>query len=711
MAFKSARSRLRHSFKLTITTQRALKKAVAAPLVLLAVVTGCTATPSSQYHASPHLQADLPAQSAQICGHPILNSPFSYNGAAGKYSSGTAGLPTYGKPGTDFPKATAGVILPAGKHSYASYELNPDTVYYLLPGKHIGSFQADTNDAFVGGLSNGMPTVISGDYSGYNEAIDSNFSAGDQPGVTIEYLTIEKFQPQGDGAAINQDSNTNWTLQYNTITLNVPGAGAIAGANNTLKYNCMTLNGQYGFQSSDVGSWGIDSLTGGPYNVTVEDNEISYNDTCDFEGLLSNSAIGWSNHNPVPAQYRNPQCGKVTPDGNQGGFKLWHTNGVTIKDNYIHNNWGPGAWADTDNANTTYTGNTITDNDGEAIIEEISYNFSITNNYLAYNDWADGLGNPKFPSPAIYVSQSGSDKMFGGVPACPEASCCAGRVHIRASPSSAEIPLSTTAETYSSGRTRTASARPVLMMLARWSTAGIRGRSRCPHCKSNLPSASINTTTYVSRRTGSPAQDWWNGCLWWTANVSITKNIIDFNPADIAHCNQADWPDCGAGGIFAEYSVALSVQPTGRAGSSLARLRSSRTIPGRTMSTMARRPSTPGTRATATIRLAGPTGLQPCRRVTSAVHPASVRAEPAPARSARTPEVLTAAGRSLRCRRRLSRQPRPDDGQPLPSGVKVRPRMYHRQAAADPLMRDGPRAAPSNSSAEFGGCNEGPHCG
>ena len=41
-------------------------------------------------------------------------------------------------------------------------------------------------------------------------------------------------------------------------------------------------------------------MTGGPYDVTIADNEISYNDTCDFEGLLSNSAIGWSNHNPVP---------------------------------------------------------------------------------------------------------------------------------------------------------------------------------------------------------------------------------------------------------------------------------------------------------------------------------------------------------------------------------------------------------------------------
>ena len=45
----------------------------------------------------------------------------------------------------------------------------------------------------------------------------------------------------------------------------------------------------------------------------------------------------------MPAQYQNPQCGPVTPDGDQGGFKLWQTDGVTIKDNYIHNNWGPGA--------------------------------------------------------------------------------------------------------------------------------------------------------------------------------------------------------------------------------------------------------------------------------------------------------------------------------------------------------------------------------
>jgi parallel beta-helix repeat protein len=522
------------------------------PLVLLAAVAGCTASPPSHATAHPAGQPVSISQPGQICGHPILDSPFTYNGSAGSYSSGTAGLPTYGKPGTDFPNATAGVVLPTGTHSYLSYQLNPDTVYYLLPGVHVGNFQADTNDAFVGGLSGGTRTVISGEYSGYPWAIDSNYSNGNQPGVTIEYLTIEKFQPPGNGGAVNQETNTNWTFQYNTITLNAPGAGVLVGASNTLKDNCLTLNGQYGFQSTNVNSWGIDSLTGGPYNVTVEDNEISYNDTCNFQGPLSNKVIGWSNYNAVPSRYRNPHCGTVTPDGDEGGFKLWQTDGATIKGNYIYNNWGPGAWVDTDNANTTFAGNTITANDGSAIIEEISYNFSITNNYIADNGWAEGLGNPRFPTPAIYVSQSGSDTTFGGVPACPEASCSGQGSY--------------TSQSVISGNTFVDNGGNVFLWQNsdRFCSAGLDNGCTLPgggksapftmsSCKSNLPSAVVNTTEYDNRPSGSPSRDWWDGCMWWTSNVRVTGNTIDFNPADIAHCNKTAWPDCGAGGIFAEY--------------------------------------------------------------------------------------------------------------------------------------------------------------
>ncbi len=505
---------------------------------------------------SPQPTVSIPPGSAAgtpVCGQPILNSPFSYDGAAGSYSSGTAGLPTYGTPGSDFPNDTAGDVISAGTADFASYQLNPDTVYYLLPGTHIGSFQADTNDAFVGGLSNGTSTILSGNYSS-NEpwAIASNDTDGNQTGVTIEYLTIEKYTPGGNAAAINQDTNTGWTMRYNTVTLNVPGAGIFAGSENTITDNCLTLNGQYGFQSALADSWGADSLTGGPYDITVSGNEISYNDTCDYEGLLDNSAIGWSNYNPVPAADRNAKCGTVVPDGDEGGFKLWQTDGITIEDNYIHNNWGPGAWVDTDNANTTITGNTITNNEGEAIIEEVSYNFGITNNYMADNNWIDGLSNPEFPAGAVYISESGSDTTVGAVPACPETSC-------------ADQPSYPT-QSVVSGNTLVDNGGSIFLWQNsnRYCSDGsdgvctlVDGGSSSPFtissCAKNLPTASLNTTTFVGNKTGSPAEDWWDGCMWQTANVSITGNVIDFNPANILDCNQTDWPACGSGGIFSEY--------------------------------------------------------------------------------------------------------------------------------------------------------------
>ena len=144
----------------------------------------------------------------------------------------------------------------------------------------------------------GLRTILSGNYSGQHWAIDSNSSDGNQSGVTIEYLTVEKYQPDGHSAAINPDSNTGWTIQYNTITLNVPGAGVILGADNVLKDNCLTLNGQYGFQSEDSDSWGVDSLTGGPTTSLSKATRSATTTPATIAGLLDNSAIGWSHLQP-----------------------------------------------------------------------------------------------------------------------------------------------------------------------------------------------------------------------------------------------------------------------------------------------------------------------------------------------------------------------------------------------------------------------------
>jgi hypothetical protein len=510
----------------------------------------------------PEPATPLPEPVTKVCGQTILRSPFTYHGDSGTYKSGTAGLPTYGSAGSDFPQAKAAVILPPGSRDYPSYKLNPNTVYYLLPGTHIGAIQADEGDAFVGGYWEGQGTTLTGNYSSGGQAIDSNSTIGDQQGVTIEYLTIEKYTPNPDAAAINQEANRNWTIQYNTITLNVPGAGVILGSANRLYGNCLTLNGQYGFQSTSTSTgFAEDALTGGPYGITVSRNEISYNDTCDFSGLLNNSAIGWVNHNPVPAQYRNSKCGTVVGDGNQGGFKLWETNGVTISDNYIHDNWGPGGWADTNNANTTWIGNTITNNEGEGIIEEISYNFGMIDNYLADNDWIDGLNNPGFPQAAIYISESGSDTTFGGVPACAEADCVKQPSYIKQSVIKGNQLVNNGGSVFlwqSSNRYCSDGYDAPCTLVD-------SGRSEpftVSSCKANLPTASINTSTFVGRKTGSPAADWWDGCRWRTENVAITGNTIDFNPAKIPHCVPAAWQDCGAGGIFSQYASLTTKAPS-----------------------------------------------------------------------------------------------------------------------------------------------------
>lgn len=548
-----------------------MKRILGSPRYALLLVAGCFSVtvglvgcrPSTATPAAAHTPAASGASktATTVCGQTVLRSPFTYHGTSGSYHSGAAGLPTFGTQRSDFPQAKAGEVLPLGSHDYPSYRLEPNTVYYLLPGTYIGTIQADEGDAFVGGYWDGKGAILTGDYTSGGQAIDSNSTIGDQQGVTIEYLTIEKYMPHPDAAAVNQEANSDWTIQYNTITLNVPGAGVILGSANILHDNCLTLNGQYGFQSTTSSTgFSEDALTGGPYGVTISGNEISYNDTCDFSGLMNNKAIGWKNYNPVPAQYRNSRCGTVTGDGNQGGFKLWETNGVTISGNYVHNNWGPGGWADTNNANTTWTDNTITDNEGEGIIEEISYNFAITDNYIADNDWTDGLNNPRFPQAAIYISESGSDTTFGGVPACKEAACAKQPSHERRSVIKGNVLVNNGGSVFlwqsSSRYCSDGYDAPCTLV-----DGGPSGPFTTSGCRANLSTATINTSSFVGTRTGSPAEDWWDGCRWRTENVAITANTIDFNPTQIPHCVAATWPDCGAGGIFSQYAASNAEAP------------------------------------------------------------------------------------------------------------------------------------------------------
>jgi Right handed beta helix region len=486
-----------------------------------------------------------------VCGQAILRSPYTYTGPAGPYPSGTSGLPTFGAPGTNFPSARAGQVLAPETADYQNWQLDPATVYYLAPGIHYGSFSARAGDVFVGGYANGIASTLDGQYT-RRTSIDSNISTGEQTNVTIQYLTIQAFAPFVDQTAVNQSGAGGWRLLNSTLTHNVPGGGMFAATDNVIRDDCLTENGQYGFQSAQTIRG--DDLTGGPYNVWVERNEISYNDTCDLSGLLNNAELGWKDHNPVPARYRNPHCGTVQGNGNQGGFKLWGTNGVMIKNNWIHHNWGVGGWADTNNANTTWTGNTITDNENGAIWEEISYNFSITHNVIARNNLTDGPDNPRFPMAAVYISESGSDSKNGGVPPCRMSSCV--RSGMPGYPTRSLIARNMLVDNgggvflwQNSNRHCNDGFDGVCTLLR----GGAKGPFSMAGCASNLPDAALDRATYVGKVTGRPAQNYWDGCMWQTQNVTVTGNTIDFDPAHIVGCTARVWPACGANGVFSEY--------------------------------------------------------------------------------------------------------------------------------------------------------------
>jgi hypothetical protein len=147
--------------------------------------------------------------------------------------------------------------------------------------------------------------------------------------------------------------------------------------------------------------------------------------------------------------------------------------------------------------------------------------------------------------------------MSGGVPACSQASCPGQRSYPGQSVISANTFVNNGGNVFlwqNSDRFCSAGFDQVCTLAG--GGGGRSGSFTMSSCKSGLPSASVDPATYASRPTGSPARDWWNGCMWWTSNVRVTGNTVYFDPAKIAHCTKAAWPDCGAGGIFAEYGVA-----------------------------------------------------------------------------------------------------------------------------------------------------------
>jgi hypothetical protein len=266
------------------------------------------------------------------------------------------------------------VVVPAGSNAGVDFE-RPDTTYWFAPGIHtLGSGEFDQiapgeNATFVGAPA----AVLDG------QRINRYAFTAQATGVTIKYLTIQNFVAPSNEGVVNHDSANGWAIERNTITRN-GGAAMMSGAGQTMVGNCLKDNGQYGLNAAQL----ADGIKG----IVLDGNEFVGNNTDDWET-------------------KTPGCGCT------GAMKFWSVNGADIRNNWIHDNRGPGIWADTNNNDFLIENNVIEANDDVAIFYEISYNATIRNNTLRNNAWVEGRkkaeNGDNFPIGAIYLSEAGGE--------------------------------------------------------------------------------------------------------------------------------------------------------------------------------------------------------------------------------------------------------------------------------------------------------------
>jgi nitrous oxidase accessory protein NosD len=375
------------------------------------------------------------------------------------------------------------------------------TTFWLAPGRHtLGSMPFDQivpkdGDTFTGGPG----AVLDG--QGRNRYA---FTQGAKD-VTIEYLTIQNFGTGADNqneGVVNHDSGEGWVITHNTITHNA-GAGVVLGSNDVVHANCLTQNGQYGFNA--VSQSGV-------RNIAITDNEISFNDTYDWEAKQAG-------------------CGCA------GGGKFWDTNGAVVTGNYVHDNRDAGLWADTNDVGFNISNNYISNNFAEGIVYEISYNALISHNVLVRNALGVGPTNPGFPDGAIYISESGADPRVAG----PYGTAL-------------EISDNLLVDNWSG--------------VVLWESAdrfcGSPNNTSTGYCTLVDPAA-VNTNTCTQAhlqhaRPNDSGIDYYDDCRWKTQNVLVTNNTFAFSPSAVGHgCSTAH--SCGLQGLFSQSGSSPSWSP------------------------------------------------------------------------------------------------------------------------------------------------------
>jgi parallel beta-helix repeat protein len=185
-------------------------------------------------------------------------------------------------------------------------------------------------------------------------------------GVTVRGLVIEKYASAAQKATVRPGGGAEgWVVEGNEIRYN-GGIGLKAGSLWTVVGNHIHHNEQLG-------------LAGAGGQIVVDGNEIAFNNTAHYD-----------------------------PYWEGGGTKFIHTNNLVVRNNVVHDNYGPGLWSDGNNRYTLYEGNRVYDNFGPGIFYEISHDGVIRNNVVerngfGYEGWVDGAGILVATSPNVEV--------------------------------------------------------------------------------------------------------------------------------------------------------------------------------------------------------------------------------------------------------------------------------------------------------------------
>jgi parallel beta-helix repeat protein len=244
------------------------------------------------------------------------------------------------------PKCTGTILTPTSNVQDAINDAPPGTIFCFGPGSYrVSALIPKPGDVLDGG--NRVATLDGGSSARY--AIYGDLTSHGPSDVTVRGFVIQDFNTPLQAGVIQDYNGSGWIIQNNHITKNA-AAGVATGDDVRVIGNLIDQNGQEGFSAHG---------TGGLY----QDNEIAYNNY--------NLAVdgGWE----------------------AGGGKAYDTRNLTFKSNYVHDNGGPGLWADTNNINTTFEDNTVNNNWGAGIYDEISYNAIIINNTVT------GDGMPSSP--------------------------------------------------------------------------------------------------------------------------------------------------------------------------------------------------------------------------------------------------------------------------------------------------------------------------